>query len=99
VVSRCCCHRFVYTHNSLLHVFEGAEQYDEELKKVGRRDDDRQVVTIDQFRNSVGAYLTYAWFPINERPTVEVSASCEGIDQRTGREDRLPYVLIYIYHI
>lgn len=47
---------------------------------MGRRDEDRLVVTIDQFRRSVGADLTYAWFPINERPTVDVSASREGIN-------------------
>jgi len=28
----------------------------------------------------VGADLTYAWFPVNERPTVNVSASGEGIN-------------------
>jgi len=49
-------------------------------KKVGRRDEDRLVVTIDQFRKSVGADLRYAWFPIDERPTVNVSASRDGIN-------------------
>jgi len=49
-------------------------------KKVGRRDDDRLVITIDQFRKSVGADLRYAWFPIDERPTVNVSASRDGIN-------------------
>lgn len=49
-------------------------------KKVGRRDEDTTVVTIDQFRKTVGADLTYAWFPVNERPTVDVSASREGIN-------------------
>jgi len=28
----------------------------------------------------VGADLVYAWFPVNERPTVDVSASHEGIN-------------------
>lgn len=37
-------------------------------------------MTIDQFRKSVGADLTYAWFPVDERPTVEVSASRDGIN-------------------
>jgi hypothetical protein len=54
---------------------EDLDRYDEELKKVGRRDDDRLVIPIDQFRKSVGADLRYAWFPIDERPTVNVSAS------------------------
>ena len=45
------------------------------FKKVGRRDEDRLVVTIDQFRKSGGADLRYAWFPIDERSTVNVSAS------------------------
>lgn len=49
------------------------------LKKIGRRDDDTTVVTIDQFRKTVGADLTYAWFPVDERPTVDVSASRDGI--------------------
>ena len=38
------------------------------------------VITIDQFRKTVGADLTYAWFPVNERPTVDVSASRKGIN-------------------
>lgn len=38
------------------------------------------MLTIDQFRKSVGADLTYAWFPIGERPTVDVSASRDGIN-------------------
>jgi transposase len=50
------------------------------LKKVGRRDEDATVVTIDQFRKAVGADLTYAWFPVGERPTVPVSASREGLN-------------------
>jgi transposase len=37
-------------------------------------------VTIDQFRKTVGADLTYAWYPVDERPTVEVSASRDGIN-------------------
>lgn len=37
-------------------------------------------MTIDQFRKAVGADLTYAWFPLSERPTVDVSASREGIN-------------------
>jgi len=49
-------------------------------KKVGRRDDDTTVVTIDQFRKTVGADLAYAWFPVDERPTVDVSASREGLN-------------------
>ena len=49
-------------------------------KKVGRQDEDRLVVTIDQFRKSIGADLRYAWFPIDERPTVNVSASRDGIN-------------------
>ena len=44
-------------------------------KKVGRRDDD----TIDQFRKTVGADLAYAWFPGDERPTVDVSVSRDGL--------------------
>ena len=35
---------------------------------------------VDQFRKTVGADLAYAWFPVNERPTVDVSASREGIN-------------------
>ena len=49
-------------------------------KKVGRRDKETTVITIDQFRKTVGADLTYAWFPVTERPTVDVSASREGIN-------------------
>ena len=47
-------------------------------KKVGRRDD-TTVVTIDQFRKTVGADLAYAWFPGDERPTVDVSVSRDGL--------------------
>jgi transposase len=49
-------------------------------KKVGRRDEDTTVITIDQFRKAVGADLTYAWFPVGERPTVDVSASQDGLN-------------------
>jgi transposase len=49
-------------------------------KKVGHRDEDATVVTIDQFRKAIGADLTYAWFPVGERPTVPVSASREGLN-------------------
>jgi len=56
-------------------------------KKIGRRDDDRLVVTSDQLRESVGAHLSYAWFPIDERPTVEVSASREGLNFLGGLTD------------
>jgi len=49
-------------------------------KKVGHRDEDATVITIDQFRKTVGADLTYAWFPVDERPTVDVSASRDGIN-------------------
>lgn len=49
-------------------------------KKVGRREEDTTVITIDQFRKTVGADLTYAWFPFDERPTVNVSASRDGIN-------------------
>ena len=38
------------------------------------------MITIDQFRKSVGADLAYAWFPVGERPTVDVSASRGGIN-------------------
>lgn len=55
-------------------------EYDEELKKVGQHDPDTTVVTINQFRKTVGADLTYAWFPCNERPTVDVSAFRDGIN-------------------
>lgn len=37
-------------------------------------------MTIDQFRKTVGADLTYAWFPVDERPTVDVSAARDGIN-------------------
>lgn len=37
-------------------------------------------MTIDQFRKTVGADLTYAWFPVDERPTVDVSASRDGLN-------------------
>ena len=59
---------------------EDFEWHDEELKKVKRWDDDKLVVTIDQFRKSVGVDLTYAWFPIDEKPTVDGSASHEGLN-------------------
>ena len=36
------------------------------------------VVTIDQTRKAVGADLYAAWYPIGERPTVNVSTSREG---------------------
>jgi len=49
-------------------------------KKVGRHGDDTTVVTIDQFRKTMGADLAYAWFPGDERPTVDVSASRDGLD-------------------
>ena len=49
-------------------------------KKVGHRDEDATVITIDQFRKTVGADLTYAWFPVDERPTVDVPASRDGIN-------------------
>lgn len=47
---------------------------------IGERDEDALVVTIDQLRKTVGADLTYAWFPIDERPTIDVSASRDGIN-------------------
>lgn len=37
-------------------------------------------MTIDQFRKTVGADLTHAWFPVGERPTVDVSASRKGLN-------------------
>ena len=49
-------------------------------KKVDRRDEDATVVTIDQTRKAVGADLYAAWYPVGERPTVGVSASCEGVN-------------------
>ena len=49
-------------------------------KKVGHRDEDATVVTIDQTRKAVGTDLYAAWFPAGERPTVEVSASREGVN-------------------
>ena len=49
-------------------------------KKVGHRDADKTVITTAQFQKTVGADLTYVWFPVNERPTVDVSASREGIN-------------------
>jgi len=58
---------------------EYLERYDEQLK-IGRRDDDRLVVTIDQFGELVGADLTYAWSPIDERPTVDLSVSHGGLN-------------------
>ncbi len=42
-------------------------------KKVGRRDEDATVVTIDQTRKAVGADLYVAWSPEGERPTVGVT--------------------------
>ena len=38
------------------------------------------MITSAQFRKSVGADLAYAWFPVGERPTVDVSASRSGIN-------------------
>lgn len=49
--------------------------------EIGERDDNATVVTIDQLRKTVGADLTYAWFPIDERPTIDVTASREGINR------------------
>jgi hypothetical protein len=49
-------------------------------KKVGRRDEDATVVTIDQTRKAVGADLYRAWYPVGERPTVGVSASRTGMN-------------------
>jgi transposase len=49
-------------------------------KKVGYRDEDATVVTIDQTRKAVGADLYAAWFPVGERPTVGVSASRQGVN-------------------
>jgi transposase len=48
--------------------------------QIGTRDDNAVVVTIDQLRKTVGADLTYAWFPIDERPAIGVSASRDGIN-------------------
>ena len=50
------------------------------VKKVGRRDEDATVVTIDQTRKAVGADLYAAWYPVGESPTVGVSASREGVN-------------------
>ncbi len=43
-------------------------------KKLGRRDEDATVVTIDQTRKAVGADLYGAWYPVGERLTAGVSA-------------------------
>jgi hypothetical protein len=48
--------------------------------QIGDRDDNAVVVTIDQLRKTVGADLTYLWFPIDARPTTDVSASRDGLD-------------------
>lgn len=39
------------------------KEFEETLEKVGRRDEDATVVTIDQTRKAVGADLSRAWFP------------------------------------
>ena len=49
-------------------------------KKVGRRDEDTTVVTIDQTRKAVSVDIYRAQFPVGERPTVGVSASQEGVN-------------------
>ncbi|WP_152420532.1 IS630 family transposase [Halococcus thailandensis] len=56
------------------------EEFEETVKKVGHRDEDATVVTIDQTRKAVGADLYAAWYPVGERPTVGVSASREGVN-------------------
>lgn len=49
-------------------------------EQIGEREDDSVVVTIDQLRKTVGADLTYAWFPAEVRPTIDVSASRERVN-------------------
>ena len=49
-------------------------------EKVGHRDKDVTVVTIDQTRKVVGADLYAAWYPVGESPTVGASASLEGMN-------------------
>lgn len=46
---------------------EREEFYETVEDRIGNRDEDAVVVTIDQLRKTVGADLTYAWFPIYER--------------------------------
>jgi hypothetical protein len=48
------------------------KEFDEPVKKVGRRDEDATVVTIDQPRKAVGTDLYRVRYPIGERPTVGV---------------------------
>lgn len=63
------------------------DEYDEAVQKGGHRGEDTKVVTIDQFRKTVGADLTYASFPVAERPTVDVSAARDGINFLGARSD------------
>jgi hypothetical protein len=48
-------------------------------KKTNDLDDEYTVITIDQTRKALAAYLTHGWFPEGERPTRDVSGARESL--------------------
>jgi hypothetical protein len=56
------------------------KKFEGTVEKIGQRDEDVTVVTIDQTRKAVGADLYRAWYPVGGRPTVGVSVSRKGVN-------------------
>jgi hypothetical protein len=48
-------------------------------KKTNDLDDEYTVITIDQTREALAAYLTHGWFPEGERPTRDVLGARESL--------------------